>query len=167
MNSLVPNGDTGFLEANNDHNSFTSDRKLQFLQLTHEFIDNFQRFPSIHSICKKIGITVRTFERHKQHDPVFREAWNEVISVLKSVYDSNIAEKAEGKNGIIAALSIRKYLETGSFVQQVNVNSNDQMSTNKKVIDAIIVETDPEIPQPGGNASISPTNIQNNSDKPA
>lgn len=156
MNPLVKNEETGFLEAHNNHNSFTSERKLEFLRLAHEYIDRFNRFPAIHAICKQIGVPIRTFDYHKALDPAFKAQWDEIIGVLKYVYDSNIAEKADGKNGIIAALSIRKYLETGSFVTQVTVNSSDQTTMNKRANEAIIIDIDPEIPPNSGKIGVNP-----------
>lgn len=161
MNSLVRNDETGFLDADNSV-SFNSDKKVKFLTAARDYIDSFNEFPSIYALCKLVGISISTFENHCKRDEVFKQSWKEIISILKSVYVSSLATKASSKNGIVANLAILKYLETGTFVDRLQINSNDQYGTDKRVIDAVIIDSDPEV---DGNASLSTTNIHNNSPK--
>lgn len=157
MNPLQKNSVTGFLESDNSW-AFNSDRKIKFLTLAKEFIDNFNEFPSVYSICKQVGIAITTFENHLKSDEQFKKQWKEVISILKSVYVNNLATKANSKNGIVATLAILKYLETGTFVDRMQlINSNDQIGMDKRVIDAVIIDADPEIP---GNQSESDANVK-------
>ncbi len=150
MSELARNADTGFLEASSSW-AFTSDKKQSFLQLVREYIETFNEFPLTHAICKKVGINIRTFDRHLREDPVFKSEWTEIISVLKSVYTNKLAVKANSANGIVANLAILKYLETGSFVDRLQViNPTDAMSAHKRVNDAIIIDIDPETPHNSG-----------------
>lgn len=151
MNPLVKNAETGFLEADNEW-SFSSNKKKRFLQITKDYIQTFSEFPLTHKICEEVGINLRTFERHLKLDETFKDEWTEIISVLKSVYTNKLAVKANSANGIVANLAILKYLETGSFVDRMQViNSSDQLSINKRVIDAVIIDSDPEILSNSGN----------------
>ena len=144
-NQLIPNSETGFLESHRVN--FDSDRKVQFLKLAKDFIETNHQYPLITGICKAIGISIKTFEYHLENDPVFKNAWKEVISILKDVYTSKLAVKADSKNGIVANLALLKFLETGSFVDRLQVNSNSNISTNKNIIDAVLINSDSEILQ--------------------
>ncbi len=156
MNPLAINESTGFLDADNS-STFGSDKKIKFLTEARVYIDNFNEFPSIYALCRSVGISISTFENHLKLDEPFKRQWKEIISILKSVYVSSLATKASSKNGIVANLAILKYLETGTFVDRLQVNSTVEFGTDKKVIDAIIIESDPEIegnrPNSLGNSS--------------
>lgn len=150
MNSLARNDDTGFIDSGY---SFTSNRKLEILKLAKEYVQTFREFPLIHELCKTVGIDVRTFERHLKQDSAFKYEWDEILAILRSVYTNKLAIKANSANGIVANLAILKYLETGSFVDRLQVNSVDTMSAHKRVNDAIIIDVDPEIPNNQPNSA--------------
>lgn len=153
MNPLVKNEETGFLEADNEW-SFTSERKIKFLGIAKDYVVNFNEFPLIPAICDKVGINLRTFERHLKQDGHFKDEWKEIIYRLKGVYTNSLAQKAASKNGIVATLAILKYLETGTFVDRYQIiNSGDQLSDDKRVNEAIIIDVDAEIAGNQGNSS--------------
>ena len=154
MKKYAPNPETGFLETKRSHpsknirsySSFTAEKKQQFLSITSEYIRLTNKFPRIHDICDELSISIGAFEDAKTTDTVFKKEWNNVTRSLLSLYTNKLADKAEKDSGVIANLAILKYLETGSFVDRLNVKQTVNFAMNKTVIDAINVEIDPEIP---------------------
>lgn len=75
MNPLVVNPTTGFLDADN-WNSFTSDKKVKFLELADKYVKEQGKWPDLAMLCDTMDIDVRTLDRHLQIDPKFKEAYN-------------------------------------------------------------------------------------------
>jgi hypothetical protein len=130
--ALELNKETNFLESINPAvNSFTADKKVSFLKLTHDCIDK-GKYPSVHKLCKAIGIGVSTFHLHLLRDENFRSAWSEVKHQIDSLLTDNLAIKAESKMGTLATLALLKHLEAGKWNQDTTINhvvDNSQAKT--------------------------------------
>lgn len=157
MNELATDANTGYVQLTGNQALFTPERKVKILELAKEFIETYREFPSYDALARKVGISLRTLDHHLKFDDKFRHDWDEVLMILRDLYRNKLAIKADSKNGIVANLAILKYLETGSFVDRLQVNSSEPFAANKRLNDAIIIDIDPEVPQIGDNQANSPS----------
>lgn len=105
MNALQPNARTGFLESVNPTvQTFDSASKSAFLQLANDMADA-EMAPNLTQICKKIGITLKTFHNHVREDEVFKDAWDETrLKIEDALQRSLVRSAVKGAQGTTAAI---------------------------------------------------------------
>lgn len=105
MNALRVNEKTGFLESPSPNSTtFDSVKKQTFLELANQQAEN-EESPNITKLCKKLGITLKTFYNHLREDEVFREAWDETrLKIEDALQRSLIRQGVKGSQGVTAAI---------------------------------------------------------------
>lgn len=154
MRKLQKNPETGFLETKRSfpsknvrtYSPLTAEKKQAFLNVTRDFITATKMMPNYAEICDELNIKMTNFYEQLNSDPEFKKEYKDIVSNISSHYVSKLAQKAEKDSGVIANLALLKYLETGSFVERLNVKQTVDIGLNQKVFDAIRVDIDPEIP---------------------
>lgn len=160
-NPLQVNPETGFLESPSSANTglqrnyFNSDRKLRFLAMIDEAIEN-NLYPSIREICRHLGISIESLNIHLRKDKVFAAEWNERRMQLQSVFTVELSRKAMKDSGTIANLAMLRWLESGTWLPETRINhvtdnhgAKAEFSTIKGAIDAEIVPEFPQTPASG------------------
>ena len=154
MKKATPNPINGFLESKQSFPSrnvrkftaLTAEKKQDLLNIARDFTRATQRIPNIAIICDELNISVTSFYDALKTDNLLQKEYKDILSTVSQHYISKLADKAEKDSGIIANLAMLKYLETGSFVDRLNVKQTVNYELNKTVYDAIKVDIDPEIP---------------------
>lgn len=154
MKKLQKNPETGFLETKRSfpsknirtYQTFTAEKKIQFLNLSRDFITATKMMPNFAEICEELNVRINNLYEQLAADPEFKKEYKDILKSLSAHYTSKLAQKAEKDSGVIANLALLKYFETGSFVDRLNVKQTVDFSMNQKVYDAIKVDIDPEIP---------------------
>lgn len=184
MNALQLDPKTGYLESRNPQgNGFTAERKVRFVELCHETITNGD-WPSIEELGEAINVAPSSIYDHLKVDPLLKQQWKEIKTRLSSFYTKTLASKARLNQGTIANLAILKYLETGSWLQNLPLNPSQDNGPTKQLIsqysgaiDAeIVVEADKSgdiepinpviIPQPPKNININSKSVDSQVDLP-
>jgi hypothetical protein len=162
MNPLSVNSKTGFIESDGV-NGFTSERKIQFLELAKDFKTQ-GKFPKVSMICDALGIHARTFERHLESDEVFREAWKEIATHIEYQCISDMSD-LRTKNpmymfGLLRYLNPQRWNPSENRTAPVG-NVSIYLNNAKQVSefrDAEIVDNTPAIsPQSIDSPTIKPT----------
>lgn len=154
MRKLSKNPTNGFLETKRSfpstnvrsYSPLTAEKKQSFLNVTRDFISATKMMPNLAEICEELNVKMTNFYIQINEDPEFKREYKDIISNISAHYVSKLAHKAEKDSGVIANLAMLKYLETGSFVDRLNVKQSVNIEMNEKVYSAITVDIDPEIP---------------------
>ena len=148
MNAITVNPLTGYQESPNCNSSFNSDKKVEFLKLAREIIDNHE-YPNVGDICKVLDINVRTFQRHLEIDEKFAEDWRELELKGEATCLSDMYALRK-KNPMYMFGWLRARLPE-KYDSSRKVEINGDLSWVKKLNDAIstvnqpIIATDAEI----------------------
>ena len=131
MNPLQVNSTTGFLDSPSV-NVFGSDRKLQFLTVCQDYRAVNRKWPDFGLVCKELGISLTTFERHLKADPKFAEAFRELTLGAKYQLESNLFDLGN-KKGFEALIWLRKH-----FPEEYNPDYKVTVDINPSVTSQLI-----------------------------
>ena len=155
------NAETGYLEAterNWKDVGFTAEKKKIFIDIALAYVQKNKAFPPINEICDQLGVSVATFKKHRLEDPKFGQDWKEITERLHNGLVINLDGKAKNKMGTLAALSLLRFLETGSFDPNKGLNPINSNSPTKSILSrfetCIDAEILPDPPQIEGNKSV-------------
>lgn len=123
MNALQVDSATGFLTANN-HNSFTAEKKLEFLAAARKYADARQ-LPDIGKMCDELNVSYEAFTDHLEKDDAFKAEWQKIKKRTYYGLANELSVKANTKGGIIANLAALKYLEKGRFSDDEPIQNTD------------------------------------------
>ena len=138
VRALEVNPQTKFLESLNPAvNTFTSDKKVQFLQLATNHILEKHEMPQTLSLCEAVGIGIRTFEKHLEWDSKFNECWKEVKAKINSLLTENLYIKSQGKMGTLALLALLRYNESNKWNQEQTINHVTDNSNSKTLLSSV------------------------------
>jgi len=136
--ALEENPDTHFLESLNiTANSFTSEKKIKFLELATNHIVEKKEMPQTLSLCQAVGIGIRTFEKHLEWDHKFKECWLEVRAKINSILTEDLYVKSRGKMGTLALLALLRYNESQKWNQEQTINHVTDNSSSKTLLSSV------------------------------
>ena len=131
MNALTVNPETGFLDAGSV-NAFGSDRKKQFLEVCRGYHDQNRKWPDFGLVCKQLGISLTTFERHIKSDSEFSNQFRELRLGAKFQLESSLFDLG-CKKGFEALIWLRKF-----FPEEYNPDHKVSIEHNVNVLGTLI-----------------------------
>ena len=131
MNELVVNPTTGFLDADN-WNSFTSDKKLKFLEIAEECVKTQGKWPDLGQLCTQLDIDPRTLDRHLKNDAKFKEMYDGITVRGKWNLES-LMFNLSGKNPMYMFGWLRKH-----FPAEYNPDHKVTVDHNINVLQTLI-----------------------------
>jgi hypothetical protein len=79
VNALTLDAETGFLQSINPiSNTFTAEKKMDFLRQAREYRKLNKGWPDFGEICERIGVNILTLERHIKIDEEFAKQFKEL-----------------------------------------------------------------------------------------
>ena len=137
--ALQVNAHTKFLESVNPvKQSFDSDKKIQFLKLATNHINEKNEMPDLLSLCNAVGINVRTLYIHINLDPVFSECWKEIKCKIDSLLTNDLYIKSKSKMGTLALLALLRHNESGKWNQdQITINHSSDSAQVKTILSSV------------------------------
>jgi hypothetical protein len=152
MNPLVKNSETGFLESLNPSLAgFTSIKKLRFLALAYEMAENGE-MPGVQALSKLVGITSRCFYEHLTADSIFKEQWDEALRVIEERLVSVMVSRGQEKGGFMDRIAWLRAYSPKRWNNDRNVQIVHDTSAQQRVINAVAIEIDPEVPDIQANS---------------
>lgn len=145
MNPLVPDPRTGFLGSGNSPVAFGAHKKAALLGLARKEIEENSRVPSLLSLSKAVGISLRTFQRHLQLDEQFRDEFREILMSGESILTDVMFDRGKTPGGYMDRITWlrRHFPENWNPEYKLNVASTNEI--HQRVYDAIAIDSDPEI----------------------
>jgi hypothetical protein len=148
MNQLQRNSDTGFLESDNSLVSFSSSKKSELIKLALDYIDKKGEMPTQTSLCKSVGISLYTLERHLKIDESFRTAYREILLHAREILTDVMFKRGLEPGGFMDRIALlRSWFPETYNPTMVHQSSNTGESVNKyssKVVKYIDAETIPD-----------------------
>jgi len=110
VNPLAIDEQTGFLESSNSLVTLNGIRKTEILRLAQEYIDQNGKIPSLITLCKSVGISLRTFQRHIQYDQQFKSAFREVLLNGQAILENVMFNRGLEPGGFMDRIAwLRRY----------------------------------------------------------
>lgn len=141
---LSINPTTGFLDRSsiNSFSTFSSDKKLKFLELADEYRNKTGKWPDIGELCSQIGVHVTTFYNHCKADHVFKSAWDERLLRGEAKLTSDLHDM---KHPIAKLAWLRRHFPERwnpeyKVTAQVDVSFLSALQDKAKAIDAEVVD---------------------------
>lgn len=148
-NKLTVNPKTGFLESVSPNlGTFDSNKKVRFIQLATELAERGE-YVNPHTLCKAVGIALRTYMNHMSIDERFKAAMHEAKAIEEALLVERLHGMTKRANGFMPIMARLRDLNGPRWHDQrrvIHEADNASIKTlNERIdtyIDADIVDKD-------------------------
>lgn len=153
MNPLEVDPATGFLQSSSPNlQTFDAEKKTMFIQLALEEA-RAGKWPDVNKLCEQFGITVRTFQGHREKDVEFRAQWEEVKRLVANEIAGEMREFSKRPSNYMDRVTLLRHLypeEWGGQERQQSFHDvswiKNALTSAKTFIDAEIVTENKQLP---------------------
>ena len=147
MNPLTLDNGSGFMESINSPVAFDATRKEKFLQIARKSTESGQ-FPTITALCKAVGVSLRTFERHMKADAAFKDAFREILLEGQDILEGVMFQNAQRPSGYMDRITWLRRHFPENWHPEHRIKVSADISMTRTILDAIPIDADPELSAP-------------------